>query len=156
MNTKSLAFVACRLFALYVLSQVLVWFVYLYNGAHLPPELIADHYSLFSVVPPVSIILGVFFWWKAEWLAENIAGKYATQEAGLRPEDVQTAGFAVIGMLLLALVADVGRSFFDPAHGYGSHALPHYAHLGGMWIIAVWLIFGASWLSRLIGKVRKL
>lgn len=163
MNPKSLAFVSCRLFALYAVSQIFIWIVYIYNGSNLPPALTAGHYSMFAVVPLATLVLGLFFWLKAEWLAEKIVGTYTTttMNPSLTLEDIQTAGFAIIGMLLFAdiipvIAGDIVSLFLGKTGTRPPDSLPHYIRLGCTLVIAIWLVFGASWFTRFAKKLRGL
>lgn len=163
MNIKSLAFLACRLFALYLVSQIFVWFVYIYNGSNLPPTLTAGQYSWYSIYPLGSLALALLFWWKAEWVAAKIAGSHAADAMSgkLTGEDIQTAGFAIVGMYLLAeaipgIALNISMMLDPVKEHHHSMLLPYTIRFCGMLVLGIWLVFGASWFTNIIRKAHAL
>ncbi len=107
-----------------------------------------------------SLIIFMVFWLKAEWLSSKVLGSKVNQELKTMPqvESIQTAGFILIGMLILTqtipyivglIATDIGN------HSFVSKSfIVEYSRALVQIIISMFLIFGADCISKTITKLR--
>lgn len=164
MKINDLAFIAIRVFLLYLLYQLII------NAFRTAAFIGLDGDApVGSVLPSVVIFvvgfaLFAFFWARSAWLAKLAAGDRGETvlQTGLSVDDIQSAAFAAAGIFVLAMAVpatlhtalqhylDIRSPAYGPS-GYGGQYAYHAAQL----LFGISLIFGAGWLTKLIRKFRR-
>jgi hypothetical protein len=108
MSARICVFIACRFFAFYVFYVALVRLVEAYATSAISYIMMdvdqhMEHATAWYDIS-VRMVLGLFFWIKADWLSTRIAGRYAatpdTNLANFKLEDIQLAAFGIIGLVV--------------------------------------------------------
>lgn len=154
MKVKDVVAVLSRFFALYVLYQLL---------SQALPLMLSSIFSINvnfknSIVPALSIFLFnivvfLLFWFKSDLVAGIILGQKSENriETKIEIEDIETSGFSIVGMFLVATAAPQILSAVALARG---NFAERYLELGISVVIGLMLIFGASSIHRVVKRVR--
>jgi len=159
MKTKEVTFIVCKIFALYVLYQTIVYFSVtissLYSGQFLS-NIVVNYFLVFIF----SFGLFLFFWFGADWLALKITNSRSEQDikTNLTKDDILNIAFRVIGMLLLVRALPymsriVSLNLLQQEHTVPS-LLPQFIEMFVLLVIGISLLLGADWFSKIIRKFR--
>jgi len=174
LSRKDIASLSCRILAVYsVISAAkalnyLMILEQLFQGNFRPGAIITILVS--SSLPSILLLaFGVALWLKAERVAAYMLPdrEETSERPALSIEDVQSAAFSVVGVLVLAgaipqLVQTVSSIIIMHSLEYTSrnqwflpHDIPRMAGLVVQLIIGFWLFFGSRGIAGLYGRMRE-
>lgn len=154
MKSKDIVAVFSRFFALYILYQLLSQALPLMSFSVFSNSVNYQN----SIRPAAAIFLFalgmfLFFWFKADFVADKILGnnKESSIATDVKTEEIETAGFAIVGMFILATaipqllgIATVMRGDFTR----------QYFEIGASIIVGLILLVGANTISKFVKRVR--
>ena len=160
MNTKDIAFLACRFFALYIVFEQ-INIISISTAPFFLRQPTAEVGMIGALLGSnflCSLIAFYLFWFKAEWIASKIAANHSSQQANTpaNRDDIQNAGFAIVGMLVIAktiplVASQIALYFFS----MGKPPLTaYYTQLSVELIIGISLLLGADGITSTIKKLR--
>lgn len=160
MKVKDVVAVFSRFLALYILYQILF-----YSLPALTIGIVSDAVNFQNLAPIIavflcSLIMFLFFWVKSYFVAEKILGqnKENILKTNIEIEDIEKAGFAIVGMFVLAAVIPKLASIaalllIDQKQLHRFHVGQSLESVFSLFIGLV-LIFGANGLSGIVKRVR--
>ena len=161
MSVRDIAFLGSRFFALYIVFEQInifaisvgpLFFSRMAGEAGMAETMLAINFL-------GALVAFFIFWFKADWIATKIAKNSVQQmqSPNVNWEYIQNAGFAIVGMFMVAktiplIASQIALFLFGPENhkplGF------YYIQLALEFGIGVRLILGASKISRIVTALR--